>query len=494
MHAVQKKSPPNGLHRRLLLLGAALLLLGGVICACIWLSGDTKDDWPVSVSTAENLFEYASSEVVSVTIRRGESAPWTLLQKEGVLSLQGEADFPLSLEAASALLNAARILPCEAVLTDDPAEYADHLADFGLDAPRYEAIINYSDGVTVHLSVGNPGTENKSWYYMTVEGDDRLFTFSRGMVEALFVSRDSLRELVSPTIHKARIDRMTLSGPDGVIEWSLSGDIADSDAADKWNITAPFVYPADANAMAALLANISNLRLGAYVGPATAENCRLYGFDEPRLTIDIHMAAGTLGVTNPDGALETVDWPESTVTFIIGGAQSDMVDYVRYGDSIYMSSHFTMGMFIGYDVKATMSRYPVLTALGNLASLSIVQDGNKTEYLLTRREQVAENNALVTDEDGNVLYDVSVTRNGQALDYNAFAAAYSRLCLVTVSGTLPEGEESTAEPHTVLTFADVDGTVHTVALATFDVLHDAVIVDGHQAFYLIKGGLSFILE
>lgn len=495
MQTVRKKTRPSGEKRRILLLIAAAFVLIAITAAALLLGREDKTDWPSKVSTAENLFEYTPAEVSSITIRRGEESPWTVIQgADGLLSLQGEDGFTLSESTSAALLDAASILPCEEVLTSDPAEYADHLSDFGLDAPKYEAIVTYTDGVTAHLRVGSPGAENNAWYYMTINGDDRLFTFGRGMVEALFVSRESLRDVKSPTIHKARINRLTLTRPDHVAQWTLQGDITDADAADKWHITAPFTYPADADAMANLLSGIANLRLGAYVCPATAENLTQYGFDEPRLTIDIHMAAGTIGVTNADGAVEATDWPESTVTFVIGGEKSDMVDYVRFGDSIYISSHFTLGMFISYDVTATMSRYPVLTALGNLAALTVREGDTLTEYVLTRTEQVAANNELVTDEDGNPVYDVSVTRNGEMVDYAAFEAAYNALTLVTVSGMLPEGEMAAAEPHTAYTFSDVDDTVHTVELATFDVLHDAVIVDGHQAFYLIKGGFRLDMD
>jgi hypothetical protein len=152
-----------------------------------------------------------------------------------------------------------------------------------------------------------------------------------------------------------------------------------------------------------------------------------------------------------------------------------------------------MGMFIGYDATTTMSRYPVMTALGNLAKLTIREGDIFTEYMLTRTEQVAANNELITDEDGNPLYTVSVMRNGEPADYAAFEAAYNALSLVTVSGLLPTANALPA-PHTIYTFTDVDSTVHTLELATFDVLHDAVIVDGHAAFYLIKGGFRLNLE
>lgn len=491
-HVQKKKHHPE--RRRIGLLIAAFLVLMLLIIAIIRLRNEPQVELPAPVSTAENLFEYAKSDVASITIRRGEEAPWTVVQgADGLLTLTGEDGFTLSEATSAALLDAAFILPCEEVLTSDPADYSANLADYGLNPPQYEAIVTYADGVTAHLKVGDPEAERGAWYYMTVAGDDRLFAFSRGMVEALFVSRESLRQVTTPTIHKARIDHFSLESPNQVLSWTLAGNITDSDAADQWRITSPISYPADAEAVSSLLSNLANLRLGACVGPASAESLTAYGFDAPRLIISIHQAAGTIGVTNAGGAVEAIDCPEETVTFVIGGTRSDLVDYVLCGDSIYVSSHFTVGMFMEVDFAATMSRYPVLVALGNLASLRIQEGDGVTEYILTRTEQVAENNDLITDAEGKTLWDVTVTCNGAAIDYATFEAAYQALTLVTVSGTLPEGE-TIAEPHTVYTFTDVDGSVHTVALATFDALHDAVIVDGHAAFYLIKGGFRLQLH
>lgn len=493
MHVRRIRRIPRD-KRRILLLFFALMLLA-VTAAALLLSRSPVEERPAApLDTSVILYEYGYDSLSSVTIRRGSEEPWTAVYSgDGIsdhaVTILGENGFTLTGEDSSDFLLATVCLVAEDILTDDPADYAHHLADFGLDTPAYEARIVYTDGTDITLSVGNQGPEG-TWHYMRISGDDRLFAFSNGSVDSLFVNRDTLRKVDQPTLHKARIDRITLAGADGIeAQWTLNGHITDMDAVDKWQITAPFTYPADSTAMSSLLSNIANLRLGAYVCPATAEALSQYGFDAPRLTIDIHMAPGTIATTNADGMAETADWPENTVTFVIGGEKSDMIDYVLCGDSIYLSSHFTMGMFIGFDVRATMSRYPIMTALGNLASLTIINPSETHEYVFTRTPQVAENNELVTDADGNVVCDVTVTRNGEPCDYDAFAAVYSDWTLVTVSGTLPEDWLPTEEPQYRYIFTDVDGTVHTLALTPYDALHDAVIVDGHHAFYLIGGGL-----
>lgn len=494
MQAVPKKKKAP-IRRRVWLL-LALILLAGVGGAYLLL-GQGGEDTPIvtTADTSATLYDYDTTALTSVTIRRGTEEAWTAIPDAGGgMTLLGEDGFTLTAEESQAFLEAACRIEVEEVLTEDASVYADHLADYGLDDPSYVAQITYADGVTVTLLVGDASYEG-AWRYLLIEGDERLFAFSNGSVESLFVNRDTLRTVTQPTLHKARIDRISLSDAAGLqAEWVLDTAITATDAVDHWQITSPIQYPADSTAMENLLSNIANLRLGAYVCPATAEALAAHGFDVPRLTIDIHMAAGTIATTNAEGAAVTNDWPESTLTFVIGGEKSDMIDYVLCDGDIYLSSHFTMGLFIDYDVKATMSRYPVMTALGNLAALTIAQGDTSTEYVLTRTEQVAENNELVTDADGNTVYDITVTCDGESIDYAAFESAYNALTLVTVSGTLPEGESVTAAPHTVYAFTDVDGSTHTVELATFDALHDAVSVDGHQAFYLIKGGFKLNLQ
>lgn len=479
--------------RRILLLLFVLMMLGVTIVSLLLVrSKPEPEEYAPPVDTSVQLTDYATSGVASVTIRRSDEAPWTAEVSGETVTISGDIPMTLSLDECSDFLSSAASILAEDVLTDAPADYIDHLADYGLDNPRYEARIIYTDGTDITLRVGDKGHDG-TWRYMLVSGDDRLFSFSNGSVEGIFVNRDTLHKVAQPDLHKARIDRITLTEGEQVIQWTLMGDITDADAADKWQITAPFTYPADAEAMAKILSSAANLRLSAHVAPATAENLTKYGFDTPRLTIDLHQAAGTIAVNSADGEAQATDYPENTVTFVIGGEKSDMIDYVRCGEGIYLSSHFTMGVFMGYDVTATMSRYPVMTALGNLAKLTIREGETLTEYALTRTEQVAANNELITDEDGNPVYTVTVTKNGEPADYAAFEAAYNALSLVTVSGNLP-GSDSLPAPHTAYTFADVDGTVHTVELATFDVLHDAVIVDGHAAFYLIKGGFRLNME
>lgn len=498
MLTVEKKQRRTSARRRPLLLLTGVILMLTALLTAIHVLDRVKPSTSLSpVSSVETLFSYPAADVSALTIHRNGEDPWSIRLDSATkrMQLTGENGFLLSADTTAALQQAAATITCEQIISDDPAEYTGHLADFGLDSPS-TASISFTDGTTRTLRIGKRAAHTAAWYYMTIDGDARLYALSTGMVEALLVSRESLKDVTQPIIHKSRINRITLRGSDSSIqaEWTLRGLVGADDAGERWQITAPFSYPADASAMSTLLSNAENLRLGAYIAPATAENLTSYGFDTPRMTIELHMAAGTVGTTNADGAFTTADWSESTVFLVVGGQRSDMVDYVCYEDGIYVSSHFTTGVFLDADPRSSMTRYPVLTALGNLASLTIEKDGAVTTYILAKTERVAPNNDLVYDEAGNLLWDVTVSCNGESFDYAAFESAYTRLSTVSVAGVLPEGDPVDSVPHTIYTFTDVDGTVHTVALASYGVLHDAVSIDGYQAFYIEKNRFRLELE
>lgn len=480
---------------------AALLLLALAALAGLLLllhasrQGTPEQPSAPVVSTAQTLLEYPPEDVQRITIARSGEAPWTVVRDaDGRITLQEDTPIPLSDATAAVLADAARIIACSQVLSETPAEYLPHMAVYGLEPPDCTASITYADGRTATLHLGFISHEN-SWYYMQLEGDDRLFAMAKGLAEDLFVSRDSLLEVPQPVIHRARMDRITFTRGDGsMLQWTLKADIADSDALDHWQITAPFTYPADADAMNSLLRNLANLRLGAWVGPATPDLLTECGFDLPRLTMALHMAPGDIALVGSAGAADPQHFSESECVITIGGERSDLVDYVLFDGQIYVSSHFTLGVFLNMEAERTMSRYLVQTALGNLASLTISTPEGDVVYALQRSEKVAPNNELLLDDDGNPQLETTVTRNGEPIDYATFEAAYSQLILTTVSGELPDPSASFPTPHTTYTFQDVNGMVSTVALADFDVLHDAVLLGGHPVYYLIKGGFQLNLD
>ena len=494
MQDVRRKTPHKKTPNRLLWLALALAVLLGALGVRMLLPEEEAVPLETHADTAQVLMAHDADEVerVAVTLRAGEG--WEAVQSApGTLSLVDDPGMEISESLAASILRAASVLSCEAVLTDDLALYLGDLAAFGLADPTVVARIAYTDGQSAVLRIGSAVSEDDAgWLYMLLDGDERLFAIDKGTVEDLAVDWSLLRPVTQPTLHAARFDGITLTGARNALigAWSLEGDIGDADAGDRWHLTAPWHYPADAEAVNTLKQNLASLRLGAYVAPATPENLASHGFDAPRLTIELHQAAGSFGMTNAAGEWSLTDWPESSFKLVVGGALNEDIDYILHEDTIYTGSHYLLEYFMSLDWSATLSRYIAPTALGNLDRLTVETADGLHAYVVTRAEQVAENNELITDENGNLVYDYTCELDGKPYDYGTFEAAYGRLIVATVSGRLPEGWQAESAPHTVYTFYDVSGEAHTVAFADFDPLHDAVIIDGVAVFYLIKGGFT----
>lgn len=492
MQNVPKKAHRTGHVSRWVLLGLCVLILLSALL--LWHSARQpapETELPTVEDTAVTLWQVTEDEIASLAFVLRSDEGFAVAHQDDQWRLTDGTDRALDDFTAGVLMEAVTNVEAE-VLADEWDASDANIAAFGLDNPESIVTLTLTDGTVYVLQIGASPSYDKTWQYACLQGDGRLLSVSRGTAEALYQTKNSLWTVEQPTIHAQRLSSITLRNASGEIQlqWQLRGSITDSDAQDKWWLTVPIVYPADADTLSTLRTAAENLRLGEYLGEATQDNRTRYGIDTPRLQIELHMDAGTMGTVGMTGSYSTTDWPENDVTLVIGGQESDMIDYVCYAGKIYRCSALLYRAFFSVSAMDTLTRYPVLTALDNLAALQITTGDTQTRYVITREEQLAENNDLVEDDEGETLYDITLTCNGEAADYAAFAAAYEQLMMVTVSGRLDEGWTAQEAPHTEYRFEDIDGTVHTVALTTYDAMHDAVLVDGTAVFYLIQGGFK----
>ena len=490
MQKIEKK------HRRsrpglcaALLAGGLLLLAALAVILSLPDTGTPPE--AAHTETPQTVFSDRGTEEVArvtVTLRSGEQ--WTAEQQEdGSLLILGEDSFRAEPSMAREILASAAVVVSGEILSEDPAQWRDRLAEFGLEQPKLAAEILYRDGSSLTLRVGNRAADGEStFYYMSIDGDDRLMTLDIGSEEALDVERALLHPVTQPVIHRERIDRFTLTRADGREEtWALNGSITDPDAEDRWMLLSPLRYAAEGETIGNLRTTLSNLRLGAWVGPADPGTLAACGLETPRLTVTVHMAEGSLVSTGVSG--QVTEWPEGEVTLYVGAAKSELVDYVRFGNDVYKTSHFLLSALTDLNWRDTLTRYPVRVSLSNLTELRILENGRETVYLIRREAVTDEHGEPQTDDSGEPLYASSVTCDGQSMDWAAFEQQYNRLLLVTVSGELPQNWQTDDAPHTVYRFSTRTGLEHSITLSRFDALHDAVSVDGSAVFYLIRGGL-----
>ena len=175
MHSVEKKQKRSSVHSRWIALGTALLVLLGS-AAVLWQTRRNKQDTlPEPAITYGEVMQHEEAQVerIAVTLRSGDS--WSIRRDADGTFREAEDGFLVDTDVQEQLLRVTAVISYEDVLTEDAEEYRAHLADFGLDTPRVIAKIDYADGASVTLRIGDEsGMEDEAWAYLTVDGDDRL--------------------------------------------------------------------------------------------------------------------------------------------------------------------------------------------------------------------------------------------------------------------------------------------------------------------------------
>ena len=495
MQKVERQKHKDRRRKRLAgLLLCAVLLIAGVTAGILLRNKAKEDTTETRQRITGAIVQRDAKDLQSMTVIQRGKASWTAVREaDGSLRLQPEDEsmpntWLVDESIAGMLVDVAVNLTYDDVFTENRKDWEPDAEDFGLKDPLVTAVFRYTDGTEVTAHFGNSADPGENaYYYMTVDGDDRLFAVAKGTVDDLNTEKELLHPVHELQIRSALLDRITVKNGDGTVrqEWTLQGQVSDRDAAENWLLTQPFVYPADYDAMKNLRDSAENLTLGVYVGNAEEEALKQCGFDEPSAIIELHMAAGSTGTVSNYGVFDVVDWEERTETLILGNSRSEMVVYVRFGDEIYTISHFSVDVFTGTEPMSTVARYTVATPLNSLDSVTVEKPEGSVRYVIVRTEDTAAAEQEGTEETSQFI----CMKDGKEISYDAFDAAWERLLTVTVSGRLPEGWEK-KETHTKYTLRTVSGGTHTIELSDYDGMHDAVTLDGHTYFYLIKGGMT----
>ncbi len=480
MQKIERKQRRSRPWLRPVLLAALLVAAGVILWLALSPAKEKAADPSASAAPREDtrglLADHTLEEVISIRTENADGTGWTATAdgQGGLIVTDGTETYDMRASLAGFLLADAATVQYTEVLAEDLAALPDKPSAFGLDPARQTVTITYTDGTSLVLRIGNDFADDESFYYMTTDGDRRLLALDVSTAEDFGIGFRHLIDVEQLVIHPARIDRITLEDADGRREWALEGSVTDPDAIDRWMLTEPFRYPAEGSMIQNLKKNAANLYLSAYIGPVNAERLAACGLDAPSAVITVHMAAGT--TLSEDGS-HTVDWDEETVTVTVGAAESEMQDYVRVKDEIYLMNHFHVLGLLDARPADTLTRYAVLTALSNLEAVTLRTADAETVWQVTRTETA----------EGETLH--TVTRNGEELPWSVFRQRYEEMMRATVAGALTEGF-APGEPHTVWTFETVTGITHTVALSEYDPSHDAVTLDGAAFFYMQKNALT----
>lgn len=484
-----KKYRARRLSRRtllLILLGIAVMIAGGFVL----LLPTIKETYPTRLAqslqteqTQETLAVGDTKVLNTITVTHDDGETYTLLYRDEQLYLQrGDDEVEMVNESyTDEIISAATEIAISDTVAKDESEVSENLADMGLNPPQISVSVNYANGEAVQFDVGGqvPGT---TYHYYRWSGDNGVYMCDVGIYDAFTYTAHMLLPVEQPALVPALIDTLSITTKTaGAMACTF---VSDGEDAYIGTLTEPYRYPMDNDAVTTLLSALKNFRLGTQMGEVTAENRSEYGFDDPTAILEIHQQKGYYGVVDADGQLQYNTLDEQSIHLTLGAKDGEFFYYCQYAGVCYRVSSFLVTTLVNAEAANYITHAPADMGNADIAAITAVVDGHTVAVAATYTEHVLENNEIEIDEDGNTVYDIAVTSNGQSMTTDAFDALVTRLQQMTVSGKLEGAQEPGGTPLWQLTLTTTGGVTRTLAAYHKDTFSDLLAVDGVALFYM----------
>ena len=415
-------------------------------------------------------------ELMSITVSHKDGETYTLLYQNEQLALKRDGGTPAAINEAyvDSILKAATTIAVEDTVTEDVREVYAHLPDMGLNPPEITVRVRSQNGREDVLQFGwnIPGT---TYYYYRWSGSEGVYMCDSGLYEAFEYTANMLPAVQQPLLQKSLIDRISIRSQ-GQEPMEIHFNTTDASSA---TLLAPYQYPVDPAIAEALLTAASGFHLGIQHGEATAENRAKYGLLNPQAVIDIHQREGAYGEVDETGIWTARTAQEQNLRITLGQPDGDYLYTCEYEGECYSVSTLLVSALLGATPDTLLSRHPADMGEAAIAAIQVQYDGRILDIRRQRSERVLPDNALATDAEGNTLYDVTITRNGEPLAEDAFTSFVSRLKAMQVSGLAEKDSFAGGTlPRWQMTLTTETGRTRTITAHAIDPFFDAISIDG----------------
>jgi len=191
--------------------------------------------------------------------------------------------------------------------------------------------------------------------------------------------------------------------------------------------------------------------------------------------------------------LQTVEIEAQSIRLTFGAMDGEYFYFCEYAGNCYRVSSFLVATIVLADPDNYLSRAPADMGAASVISVVAEAGGGTLDARATYTEHVLENNQIETDADGNTVYDVTATANGETITQDAFDTLVQNLAGMTVSGKLAEGAQPSGDTLWRVTITTADGTARTLAAYRLDAFSDLLTVDGAALYYIDSEALRIAL-
>lgn len=395
---------------------------------------------------------------------------------DGSYQVEGQPDYPL--EQREIDLMVTELTTLNAFVEIDSGELKqESLNSLGLgeDAARVSA--HYADGQTASLMIGSSVPGETPADYLMMAGDPLIYSVSTTVKEVFDRGLNTLHPVPRLNFNSELVDAIRFEG---------EGAFALRQDAGLWQIESPIQYPTDGQMVRAMLLAVEKMRLAVYVGPADPPNLARYGFVPQSRAVVFELAESVITGYDREGAKvlsEAV--PQQTLRFSIGNRIGTIGFYCLYDESIYQASLVSMGLFADITMAQTAAKTPANIPVNRLRHLKIQESGDARMYDISLTERILPNNQIMTDENGNLLFEPIIYSNGAELDSDFFLSEYLKLMALAAAGEVPAGYQPDGKAERIYLLETASEPLE-LALYPFDALHYAMRVNGVFLHYILR--------
>lgn len=431
------------------------------------------------------LVSVEPGQITSFSARPTYAEPYTLVARAETFVPPDTPDFVMDPNRLDVIIGSLSHIEAmddfgPLVLMDDET-----LEDFGLGTEAFVLEATYADGSSVRMHIGHRLHGELPLQYLMVEGSPNLYAISADIRDTFDRALNTLHHVPPINFTPSLLHRLTITGNQPLVLQHLEHDL--------WMMEEPFPYPADKQAMQQLLKSIGDMRLAAFVAPATEQNLLKYGFSQPKAAVRFELKPSTITSVDDAGEVAGVRHVEAqTVALTFGDDASEFGWYCLYDGAIYQASDLSMGFLLQKSWRGFASTAPVDVPLSAVMRLRAEANGITQSFDIALTERVLPNNELLRDDMGDLLYDFAISQNGREIEPALVTQPYARLMQLQAMGSLPEAYVPQGSPLLSLEIITPNYS-RSVAFYRYDGLHAAMSVGGVFLHFVDMAALSAIV-
>ncbi|MBQ8514739.1 MAG: DUF4340 domain-containing protein [Ruminococcus sp.] len=441
--------------KKQLILILSLILLVGVTAGILLLVSNIEADKKAEAERAEQekvLVSLYSNDIDKIEIISGDDTYIASLNENGQWVLENEVDFEINTYYLNSVASQLSTLTAEEVI--GPAD-EESLSKYELDEPN-TTITLYSGDTPHTIHVGRLSA-TEEFYYVTMEGRDKIFAVSADYADYLTANKNSLKSIYILRNSDSQVTDISLKAH-GEMVYELSMDESLS-----WNLLHPVTLKerVDSAGVNLLLTTINQMIVDRFGDEyVTEDQYAEYGFEDPEYIFSFKQENG------------------ETTTLLVQDYDTASTDYVccickETGQIFYMEATYTD--FLQEDASAFVQDTVYSCPIGEIESISI--QWNERE------------NAELFIDDENSVYELNGTNVKEANPEAVTAVEnfYTKIQALKYDAMIPENPvPDNAEMEISITYTKMDGTETVVSFAESDADNYAVFVNGEYSYFTVS--------